>query len=120
MLNKELFASFQMISFYKDEDLPKLLDYLESHSHHLTASIVSNDIQFVNHIIKNTCNGVTYSGLQARTTGAPQNHWFGPGGDIRGSGIGTKEAILSTWTYHREIVRDYGAYNLHPKEINQS
>lgn len=52
-----------MVSFYKDEDVPKLLDYLESHSHHLTASIVSNNIQFVNHIVKNTCNGVTYTGL---------------------------------------------------------
>lgn len=56
----------------------------------------------------------------ARTTGAPQNHWFGPGGDIRGSGIGTQEAILGTWTYPREIVWDFGQMFNPPKEIQQS
>lgn len=40
-----------------------------------------------------TINGTTYEGLRARTTGAPQNHWFGPSGDPRGAGIGTAEAI---------------------------
>ena len=25
--------------------------------------------------------GTTYVGEKARTTGAPQNHWFGPCGD---------------------------------------
>lgn len=48
-----------------------LLDYLESHSHHLTASVVSKDTNFINYIVKNTCNGVTYTGVNARTTGAP-------------------------------------------------
>lgn len=46
------------------------------------------------------------SGLRARTTGAPQNHWFGPCGDPRGAGIGSPEAILSVWTTHREVIRD--------------
>lgn len=46
------------------------------------------------------------SGLRARTTGAPQNHWFGPCGDPRGAGIGSPEAILSVWTTHREIIHD--------------
>jgi 1-pyrroline-5-carboxylate dehydrogenase len=40
-------------------------------------------------ILENTVNGVTYQGNRARTTGAPQNHWFGPCGDPRGAGIGT-------------------------------
>ena len=35
-----------------------------------------------------TVNGTTYCGMRARTTGAPQNHWFGPCGDPRGAGIG--------------------------------
>ncbi|KFK24134.1 hypothetical protein AALP_AAs67913U000100, partial [Arabis alpina] len=43
--------------------------------------------------IGNTVNGTTYAGLRGRTTGAPQNHWFGPAGDPRGAGIGTPEAI---------------------------
>lgn len=76
--------------------------------HHLTCGIVSNDAQFTNHILANSVNGVTYAGIRARTTGAPQNHWFGPAGDPRGCGIGTKEAIRMTWTSHREIVRDVG------------
>ena len=31
--------------------------------------------------------------MRARTTGAPQNHWFGPCGDPRGAGIGTAGSI---------------------------
>ena len=53
-------------------------------------------------------NGVTYTGSRARTTGAPQNHWFGPAGDPRAGGIGSKEAVIHTWTCHREIVADFG------------
>lgn len=45
---------------------------------------------------------------QARTTGAPQNHWFGPAGDPRGAGIGTPEAIKLVWSCHREIITDEG------------
>ena len=44
---------------------------------HLTAGVVSNDVQFVNHVLGNTINGTTYAGLRARTTAAPQQHWFG-------------------------------------------
>ena len=52
--------------------------------------------------------GVTYAGIRARTTGAPQNHWFGPSGDPRAAGIGTPEAVITTWTGHREIIHDIG------------
>ncbi len=63
-------------------------------SHHLTAGIVSNDQQFLDKVVANTVNGVTYAGIRARTTGAPQNHWFGPTGDPRGAGIGSPYVIL--------------------------
>jgi 1-pyrroline-5-carboxylate dehydrogenase len=75
---------------------------------HLTAAVVSNDVQFRNHILANTINGTTYMGIRARTTGAPQNHWFGPAGDPRGAGIGTPEAIKLVWSCHREIIEDSG------------
>lgn len=61
-----------------------------------------------NHILANTTNGTTYAGIRARTTGAPQNHWFGPSGDPRGAGIGTREAIQLVWSSHREVIRDVG------------
>lgn len=76
---------------------------------HLTAGVVSQDPVFVNKVLANTTNGVTYAGVRARTTGAPQNHWFGPGGDPRAAGIGTAEAVLTTWTGHREVIHDFGA-----------
>ena len=47
-----------------------------------------------------TVKGTTYSGICARTTGAPQKHWFGPAGDPCGAGIG--------WSCHREIIQDHG------------
>ena len=40
-----------------------------------------------------------------RTTGAPQNHWFGPAGDPRAAGIGTIEAIRMVWSCHRCATR---------------
>lgn len=39
-------------------------------------------------------NGTSYTGIRGRTTGAPQNHWFGPSGDPRGAGIGTPEVLM--------------------------
>jgi 1-pyrroline-5-carboxylate dehydrogenase len=59
-------------------------------------------------VTAHTVNGTYYTGLRARTTGAPQNHWFGPSGDPRGAGIGTKEAIQLVWSCHREVINDIG------------
>lgn len=52
-------------------------------------------------VLGSTVNGTTYAGLRARTTGAPQNHWFGPAGDPRAAGIGTPEAIRLVWCAQR-------------------
>lgn len=105
----EIFGPFQVVTSWKsDADLEGVLQLLETMSQHLTAGIVSNDYKFLNKVIGRSVNGVTYAGRRARTTGAPQNHWFGPAGDPRGTGIGSKEAILHTWTCHREIVYDIG------------
>lgn len=85
-----------------------VLGQLEKTNLHLTAGVVSNDPLFLNKVLAHTVNGTTYAGIRARTTGAPQNHWFGPCGDPRSAGIGTKEAILKVWTSHREIITDFG------------
>eukprot|EP00978_Attheya_sp_CCMP212_P030265 scaffold110619_cov51-Attheya_sp.AAC.2 len=79
---KEIFAPFQVVTEYKhDTTLDLVLDALERISHHLTAAIISNDLDFQMNILSNTVNGTTYADRRARTTGAPQNHWFGPAGD---------------------------------------
>ncbi len=93
---------------YDDSELPLVLEALERTEAHLTAAIVSRDIQFQNYVLGHTVNGTTYSGIRARTTGAPQNHWFGPAGDPRGAGIGTPEAIKLVWSCHREVIFDQG------------
>ena len=108
LVTTELFGPFQVIVTYGDDDLPQILDILERISHHLTAAVVSGDIEFQNQLLAATVNGTTYCGMRARTTGAPQNHWFGPCGDPRAAGIGTPEAIINTWSGHREIVMDQG------------
>ena len=46
-------------------------------------------------MLAHTVNGTTYAGIRGRTTGAPQNHWFGPSGDPRGAGIGTPEVPIT-------------------------
>ena len=102
----EIFAPFQVVTFYNDDNVCLVLDALERMSHHLTAAVVSNDPAFQTMILAHTVNGTTYAGRRARTTGAPQNHWFGPAGDPRGAGIGTPEAIQLVWSCHREIIND--------------
>lgn len=104
----ELFGPFQVVVRYGDGDLQTVLNILERMSQHLTAAVVSADIAFQQRVLQATMNGTTYSGMRARTTAAPQNHWFGPCGDPRAAGIGTPEAIMSTWSGHREIIFDQG------------
>ena len=108
LLTTELFGPFQIVVRYSDEDIDTVLSLLEGMSNHLTAAVVSADVMFQNRILSATVNGTTYCGMRARTTGAPQNHWFGPSGDPRGAGIGTPEAIITTWSAHREIIHDQG------------
>jgi 1-pyrroline-5-carboxylate dehydrogenase len=108
LITTELFGPFQVIVQYDDGDLPQVLQVLERMSQHLTAAVVSSDIEFQNRVLGATINGTTYCGMRARTTGAPQNHWFGPCGDPRAAGIGTPEAIVNTWSGHREIIQDQG------------
>lgn len=108
LVTTELFGPFQVIVQYGDADLPRVLDVLERMSQHLTAAVVSADFAFQQRVLAATINGTTYCGMRARTTGAPQNHWFGPCGDPRAAGIGTPEAIVNTWSGHREIIHDQG------------
>ena len=102
----ELFGPFQVVTSYGDDETPQVLSLCSRISHHLTAAVVSNDTTFLDDVLGATVNGTTYAGIRARTTGAPQNHWFGPAGDPRGAGIGTKEAIQMVWSCHREVIRD--------------
>ncbi len=108
LVTTELFGPFQVVVTWGDSDLPEVLEILERMSHHLTAAVISKDVEFQNEVLGATVNGTTYCGIRGRTTGAPQNHWFGPGGDPRGAGIGTAEAITITWSHHREIIMDQG------------
>lgn len=108
LITTELFGPFQIVVRYDDRDLDGVLQFLECMSQHLTAAVVSSDVEFQNRILAATLNGTTYCGMRARTTGAPQNHWFGPCGDPRAAGIGTPEAIVNTWSGHREIIMDQG------------
>ena len=103
---REIFGPVQVVTEYENVD--DVLNICENMENHLTGAVVSNDPKFVNYVIGQTVNGTTYTGIKARTTGAPQNHWFGPCGDPRSAGIGTPESIIQTWSAHREIIRDEG------------
>ncbi|XP_057951196.1 delta-1-pyrroline-5-carboxylate dehydrogenase 12A1, mitochondrial [Malania oleifera] len=108
LVTREIFGPFQIVTDYKEDQLLLVLDALERMHAHLTAAVVSNDPLFLQEVVGKSVNGTTYVGLRARTTGAPQNHWFGPSGDPRGAGIGTPEAIRLVWSCHREIIYDLG------------
>lgn len=108
VVTTELFGPFQIVVEYGDRELDRVLDIFGRMTQHLTAAVVSADVSFQNRVLGATLNGTTYCGMRARTTGAPQNHWFGPCGDPRAAGIGTPEAIRATWSGHREIIMDQG------------
>ena len=97
-----------MITSYAEGELPLVLKLLNRMENHLTAGVVSNDQLFLQTVLSNTINGTIYAGLRAKTTAAPQQHWFGPSGDPRAAGIHTPEAIKLCWSGHREIIYDYG------------
>lgn len=111
---KEIFGPFQVVTEYDDASLECVLEACERMSHHLTAAVVSNNPVFNTKVLGSTVNGTTYTGIRARTTGAPQNHWFGPAGDPRGAGIGTPQAIQLVWSCHREVIDDHGPVPLGP------
>ncbi|CAN0321376.1 unnamed protein product, partial [Scytosiphon promiscuus] len=98
----------QVVTEYGDGELDSVLEACERMNNHLTAAVVSNDVSFQRKVLEATVNGTTYCGIRARTTGAPQNHWFGPAGDPRAAGIGTIEAIRMVWSCHREVIMDEG------------
>ena len=79
ILTTELFGPFQILVRWSDGQLDDVLDALNNMQNHLTAGIVSNDPQFLNHVLGNTISGTIYAGLLARTTAAPQQsvlHFF--------------------------------------------
>ena len=104
----EVFGPLQVVSEFGSgpNAVDGVVDVLERMQAHLTAAVVSNDPAFTQAVLGRTVNGTTYHGIRARTTGAPQNHWFGPSGDPRGAGIGTREAIQHVWSSHREVIAD--------------
>lgn len=106
LVTTEIFGPFQVLTEFKDDEVPLVLEAVERMHAHLTAAVVSNNLPFLQRILGSTVNGTTYAGIRARTTGAPQNHWFGPAGDPRAAGIGTPEAIQLVWSSHREIIYD--------------
>jgi len=98
LVTTEVFGPVQVITTWESgDDLKLLLDICNSMKHHLTAGVVQ------------TVNGTTYAGIRARTTGAPQWHFFGPCGHPAAAGIGTIEAIKNTWSLNRTIIKDTNA-----------
>ncbi|GAB5357687.1 hypothetical protein AAMO2058_000395800 [Amorphochlora amoebiformis] len=108
LVTKELFGPFQIVTEFDDSSVDQVIEACDRMESHLTAAVVSNDPEFQLKVLSNTVNGTTYVGVRARTTGAPQNHWFGPAGDPRSAGIHTPEAIKLVWSCHREIIYDMG------------
>jgi 1-pyrroline-5-carboxylate dehydrogenase len=76
----EIFGPLQVVASHDDATLPLVLAACEGMPTHLTAAIVSSDRAFQRKVLGSTVSGTTYCGARARTTGAPQNHWFGPAG----------------------------------------
>ena len=108
LASTECFGPVTILTEYGDDEVDDVIELCGRLEERLTAAVVSNDPAFVNKVLGATANGTTYVGLRARTTCAPANHFFGPGGDPRAAGIGTPAAVRETWSGHREIITDTG------------
>jgi 1-pyrroline-5-carboxylate dehydrogenase len=107
LVTTEVFGPVQVVTTWESgDDLKLLLDICNTMKHHLTAGVVDNDPDFLNNVLGQTVNGTTYAGIRARTTGAPQWHFFGPCGHPAAGAIGTIEAIRNIWSLNRTIIRD--------------
>ncbi len=107
LVTTEVFGPFQIVTTWESkDDLKLLLDICNTMKHHLTAGVVDNDPDFLNNVLGQTVNGTTYAGIRARTTGAPQWHFFGPCGHPAAGAIGTIEAIRNIWSLNRTIIKD--------------
>ena len=110
VVTTEVFGPLQVTTTWKSkDDLKLLLNICNRMEHHLTAGVVDNDPDFLNYVLGQTVNGTTYAGIRARTTGAPQWHFFGPCGHPAAAGIGTIEAIRNVWSLNRTIIKDTNA-----------
>lgn len=92
----------QVVVEWGDGDEASVVSLAQQLPHHLTAAVVSRQQETLQYFLGQSLSGTTYAGIRARTTGAPQNHFFGPGADPRGASIGTAQAIRQTWTFHRQ------------------
>ncbi|GIQ90187.1 hypothetical protein KIPB_012888 [Kipferlia bialata] len=102
----EIFGPFQVVTEYKKDEEDKVIEACERMTAHLTMAVVSNDMPFLHKMLGATVNGTTYGGINARTTGAPEWHFFGPAGTPLAAGIGTIDAIRLVWSSHREVLFD--------------
>ncbi len=116
----EVFGPVQVFVPYGSHRLEEVIAACEAMRNHLTMAVVSNDPQFLDEVLGLTVNGTVYAGILARTTGAPQNHNFCPSNDPRAAGIGTREAIIQTWSANRTIIKDTGEYGKLPPVPVQS
>jgi len=107
LVTTEMFGPVQIVTTYVNRELSTVLDICERIEHNLTAAVVSNDPTFLNEVLGNTTNGTTYAGIKARTTGAPQNHWFGPSGPCA-AGIGTRDAVMGVHGCQKGHNLDFG------------
>ena len=109
LVTQEVFGPVQIVTEWDSRnDLESIIYIANRIRHHLAGGIVGRDVELINEIAGRTVNGTTYAGIRARTTGAPQWHYFGRAGHPASAGIGTPEAIQSVWSCHREIITDWG------------
>ena len=84
-----------MTTEYNEGELPLVLEALERMTNHLTAAIVSNDVNFVQNVLGNSVNGTTYCGIRARTTGI--NYRSGPWWFIHRMGSGSQGSAIEEY-----------------------
>jgi 1-pyrroline-5-carboxylate dehydrogenase len=113
----EIFGPVQVVTLYEDDELPLVLEACERMKNHLTGAVVSNDPHFYIPVVSRLPNGVVYVGYLARTTGAPQNHFFGPGGEPCGAGIGDRQSIIDTWSWRGAVIYDFGPIDYSAKLV---
>lgn len=120
LVTTEVFGPVQVITEWRDDQLPNILDICERMENHLTAAVVSRDQEFIDTILGSAVNGTLYVGPRAKCTGAPEWHPFGPSNDPRAANLGPRESIIRTWSTWQTVIRNNGAINYSVDKLVQS
>ncbi|KAL0862876.1 hypothetical protein Bca101_041994 [Brassica carinata] len=107
LVTKEIFGPFQIVTEYKKDQLPLVLDALERMHAHLTAAVVSNDPIFIQANPFPSSSSINQSISSSLKDNDVTNAWYYPAGKSRHSAVITVFAKKWLYSVFRSVISNY-------------